>query len=72
MGYFGMDHYSPAYNFCDKIRPNEENMKEEHVKDGSQEIQTLPLFPVHCEDIHGYCNLKSNSSNYVGGGCEWC
>ncbi|KAF1861588.1 hypothetical protein Lal_00025969 [Lupinus albus] len=67
LGYFGMDQCSSAYTFIDKIRPNEETMEEEQVEDGSHEIQTLPLFPVHCEDIHGYCNLKSNSSNYVSG-----
>ncbi|OIV94838.1 hypothetical protein TanjilG_22035 [Lupinus angustifolius] len=68
LGYFGMDQYSSAYTFFDKRRQNEETMEEEQVEDGSNEIQTLPLFPVHCEDIHGYCNLKPNSSNYVGAG----
>ncbi|KAK7252961.1 hypothetical protein RIF29_37290 [Crotalaria pallida] len=70
LGYFGMDQYqySSAYGFFDKVRPTDETMEEDQVEDhGSPEIQTLPLFPVHCEDIHGYCNLRSNSSNYVGG-----
>ncbi|KAK7256521.1 hypothetical protein RIF29_29973 [Crotalaria pallida] len=68
LGYFGMDQYqySSAFSFFDNVRPTDETMEEDQVEDhGSPEIQTLPLFPVHCEDIHGHCNLKSNSSNYV-------
>lgn len=38
--------------------------EEQEEENGSPEIETLPLFPMHGEDIHGYCNLKSNSSNY--------
>ncbi|OIW11052.1 hypothetical protein TanjilG_22859 [Lupinus angustifolius] len=68
LGYYDMEQYSSAYTTCfDKIRPSGETMEEKQVEDGSTEIQTLPLFPVHCEDVHGYCNLRSNSSNYVGG-----
>ncbi|OIV92687.1 hypothetical protein TanjilG_18038 [Lupinus angustifolius] len=70
LGYFGMEQYSSPYTFLEKTRPSGETMEEEEeqqVVDGSPEIQTLPLFPVHCEDIHGYCNLRSNSSNYVSG-----
>ncbi|GAU30645.1 hypothetical protein TSUD_224010 [Trifolium subterraneum] len=39
----------------------EEEEEQEH------EIETLPLFPMHGEEINhgGYCNLKSNSSNYA-------
>ncbi|XP_027362299.1 protein WUSCHEL [Abrus precatorius] len=67
MGWVGVDPYSSAYaNFFDKIRPTEETMEEEQEEDGATEIETLPLFPMHGEDIHGYCNLKSNSSNYDG------
>jgi len=40
---------------------------EQGQENSSPEIETLPLFPMHGEDIHGgYCNLKSNSSNYGG------
>nr|QKZ93424.1 wuschel-like protein [Vuralia turcica] len=67
LGYFGADPYSSAYTFFDKIRPSGETLEEEQVEDGSPEIETLPLFPMHGEDIHGYCNLRSNSSNYGGG-----
>ncbi|KAK7266432.1 hypothetical protein RIF29_19076 [Crotalaria pallida] len=49
-----------------KVRSIDETMEEGQVEDrGSPEIQTLYLFPVHYEDIHGYCNLRFNSSNYV-------
>ncbi|KAF1874960.1 hypothetical protein Lal_00007576 [Lupinus albus] len=69
LGYFGKDQYSSAYSLFEKTRASGETMEEEEeeeqVEDGSPEIQTLPLFPVHCEDIHGYCNLRSNSSNHV-------
>ncbi|KAK7258640.1 hypothetical protein RIF29_24221 [Crotalaria pallida] len=54
LGYFGMDQYqySLAYSFFDKVRPIDETMEEDRVEDhGSPEIETLPLFPVHCEDI---------------------
>lgn len=67
LGYFGMDPYSSAYTFFDKIRPTGETPEEEQLEDGSPEIETLPLFPMHGEDIHGYCNLRANSSNYEGG-----
>ncbi|TKY70476.1 WUSCHEL protein [Spatholobus suberectus] len=66
LGWVGVDAYSSAYaNFFDKIRPTEETLEEEE-EDGAAGIETLPLFPMHGEDIHGYCNLKSNSSNYDG------
>ncbi|RDX61518.1 Protein WUSCHEL, partial [Mucuna pruriens] len=71
LGWVGVDPYSSAYaNFFDKIRPTEETLEEEEEEeeDGGAEIETLPLFPMHGEDIHGYCNLKSNSSNYHGNG----
>ncbi|KAJ1408798.1 Homeobox-like domain superfamily [Sesbania bispinosa] len=68
LGWVGVDPYSSAYaNLFDKIRPSDEILEEEQ-ENGSPEIETLPLFPMHGEDIHGYCNLKSNSSsNYDGG-----
>ncbi|KAL2348599.1 hypothetical protein Fmac_002599 [Flemingia macrophylla] len=74
LGWVGVDPYSSAYaNFFDKIRPTEETLEEEEEEeeeDGGAEIETLPLFPMHDEDIHGYCNLKSNSYNYDGN--TWC
>ncbi|XP_050109680.1 protein WUSCHEL-like isoform X3 [Malus sylvestris] len=40
-----------------------ENMTEEEYYNlqASQEIETLPLFPMHGEDIHGFGNIKSSS-----------
>jgi hypothetical protein len=39
---------------------------EEEEQEQEHEIETLPLFPMHGEEINhgGYCNIKSNSSNY--------
>lgn len=46
---------------------DQETLKEEQEEEeGAPEIETLPLFPMHGEDIHGYCNLKSDSSYYGG------
>ncbi|XP_061345672.1 protein WUSCHEL [Gastrolobium bilobum] len=68
LGWVGVDPYSSAYaTFFDKIRTTEETLEEEQEDDSAPEIETLPLFPMHGEDIHGYYNLNSNSSNYGGG-----
>lgn len=73
----GVDPYSSAYtNFFDKIRPTHEEIleeeEEEEDQNGSPEIETLPLFPMHGEDTHDYCNFKSNSSsNYNYDGTGW-
>ncbi|WJX55726.1 hypothetical protein P8452_41461 [Trifolium repens] len=67
LGWIGhhVDPYSSTNyaNLFGKIKPNEEIMEEEEQE---HEIETLPLFPMHGEEINhgGYCNLKSNSSNY--------
>ncbi|XP_058772703.1 protein WUSCHEL [Vicia villosa] len=75
LGWIGHHHHphhvdpyssSPYANIFEKITTNDEIMEEEEYENGSPEIETLPLFPMHGEDIHGgYCNLKSNSSNYA-------
>lgn len=51
---------------------HEEQEEAEHEDDddddeGAREIETLPLFPMHAEDIHGnhaFCNIKSAESPY--------
>ena len=49
------------------FRPSDlETLEEEAENIGATKIETLPLFPMHGEDIHGYCNLKSNLYNYDG------
>nr|ACJ61508.1 wuschel [Glycine max] len=69
LGWVGVDPYSSTYaNFFDKIRPTDQEEEAENF--GATKIETLPLFPMHGEDIHGYCNLKSNSYNYDGNGCQ--
>ncbi|KAG5060985.1 hypothetical protein JHK87_002014 [Glycine soja] len=71
LGWVGVDPYnSSTYaNFFDKIRPSDQETLEEEAENiGATKIETLPLFPMHGEDIHGYCNLKSNSYNYDGNG----
>ncbi|XP_054775752.1 protein WUSCHEL [Prosopis cineraria] len=69
LGWVGMDPYSNYTNFLDKVRPgDQETLKgEQEGDDGAPEIETLPLFPMHGEDIHGYCNLRSDSAYYGGG-----
>ncbi|KAG5133911.1 hypothetical protein JHK82_025099 [Glycine max] len=69
LGWVGVDPYnSLTYaNFFDKIRPSDQETLEEEAENiGATKIETLPLFPMHGEDIHGYCNLKSNLYNYDG------
>ncbi|KAJ7953116.1 protein WUSCHEL [Quillaja saponaria] len=68
LGWVGVDPYSSAYTtFFDKRRQIEETLKEVEQEEGNPEIETLPLFPMHGEDIHGYCNLKPDSAYYYNG-----
>ncbi|XP_045814051.1 protein WUSCHEL [Trifolium pratense] len=76
LGWIGhhVDPYSSSTNYANlfgKLKSNEEIMEEDEEQE--HEIETLPLFPMHGEDINhdGYCNLKSNSSNYGGAGYGW-
>ncbi|KAM0970253.1 hypothetical protein FF1_018366 [Malus domestica] len=66
----GVDPYSSPYSIFDKKSPSkqvfgdQENMTEEEYynqQQASPEIETLPLFPMHGEDIHGFGNIKSSS-----------
>ncbi|KAM1174380.1 protein WUSCHEL-like isoform X1 [Malus sylvestris] len=65
----GVDPYSSPYTIFDKkssskpVFGDQENMTEEEYYNlqASQEIETLPLFPMHGEDIHGFGNIKSSS-----------
>ncbi|XP_068307105.1 protein WUSCHEL-like [Pyrus communis] len=68
-GWVGVDPYSSPYTIFDKKSPSkqvfgdQENMTEEEYynQQASPEIETLPLFPMHGEDIHGFGNIKSSS-----------
>ncbi|CAL5324281.1 unnamed protein product [Camellia sinensis] len=64
----GADPYSSSYPFFDKRKSMEETLEEEEEEEQQQqkapEIETLPLFPMHGEDISGFCNIKPESDNY--------
>ncbi|PQQ14964.1 protein WUSCHEL [Prunus yedoensis var. nudiflora] len=75
----GVDPYSSPYTLFDKrsssrqVFGDQENMMDEedleyqeNLQD-SPEIETLPLFPMHGEDIHGFGNIKSTSDGYYSG-----
>ena len=72
----GADHpYSSSYNhFFDKrnstageIFPEEE---QELEQEDAPEIETLPLFPMHGEDMPaGFCSIKSETETFSGAGC---
>ena len=69
-GCVGVDPYSSSYStLFDKGRLMEENLgvqededeEEEEVEAGEKE--TLPLFPMHAEDINGFCNMNPYTTN---------
>ncbi|KAM4117430.1 hypothetical protein ACB094_02G124100 [Castanea mollissima] len=68
-GCVGVDPYSSSYStLFDKRRLMEENLggqedeeEEEEVEAGEKE--TLPLFPMHAEDINGFCNMNPYTTN---------
>ncbi|KAM6564726.1 hypothetical protein CsatB_024724 [Cannabis sativa] len=68
-----VDPYPSTYNTLFEKRPlddeeEEDNIEVEHHQEiHSQKIETLPLFPVHAEDING-CFSNSFKPNYSGGG----
>ncbi|PSS00484.1 Protein WUSCHEL like [Actinidia chinensis var. chinensis] len=56
--------YSPNYPFFDKRKSVEETPTEEE-QEQAPEIETLPLFPMHGNDISsGFCSLKPQSNGY--------
>ena len=44
-----------------------ESFEEEQEEEATPEIETLPLFPMHAEDITGFCNIKPESDAYYSG-----
>ena len=69
-GCVGVDPYSSSYStLFDKGRLMEENLgvqededeEEEEMEAGEKE--TLPLFPMHAEDINGFCNMNPYTTN---------
>ena len=79
-GWVGVDPYSSTYNalFEKRSIPFEEALEEENGVEyeeiHSPEIETLPLFPMHAEDINGFAN--NFKPNYSGPGTGyysgWC
>ncbi|KAH0971119.1 hypothetical protein GBA52_023275 [Prunus armeniaca] len=75
----GVDPYSSPYTLFDKrsstrqVFGDQENTMDEEDHEyqenlqASPEIETLPLFPMHGEDIHGFGNIKSTSDGYYSG-----
>lgn len=61
-------YYSSHYNFFDQKKRStfeeygftDQEQEEEAIP---TEIETLPLFPMHGEDINGFTNMKSQSDH---------
>ena len=65
-GCVGVDPYSSSYStLFDKRRLMEENLgvQEEEEEEEAGEKGTLPLFPMHAEDINGFCNMNPYTTN---------
>nr|XP_023874797.1 protein WUSCHEL-like [Quercus suber]POE83069.1 protein wuschel [Quercus suber] len=70
-GCVGVDPYSSSYStLFDKRRLMEENLgvqeeeeEEEEEDEEACEKETLPLFPMHAEDINGFCNMNPYTTN---------
>ncbi|XAR73781.1 hypothetical protein NMG60_11007867 [Bertholletia excelsa] len=55
----GADPYAPSYSFFDKRSTKEETAEEEAEDQQAPELETLPLFPMHGEDVaSGFCGSK--------------
>ncbi|KAA8531969.1 hypothetical protein F0562_006889 [Nyssa sinensis] len=66
-GWVGVDAYSSSYPYFDKRKSIDHETLEDEQEDQAAEIETLPLFPMHGEDISGYYNVKPESDNYYSG-----
>ncbi|XVF59762.1 hypothetical protein PTKIN_Ptkin07bG0302000 [Pterospermum kingtungense] len=78
-GWVGIDPaYSSSYTFFDKKRfidgiieeeqEDEDNEEEEEEAAVAPHIETLPLFPMHGEDINAFCsNIKPEVNSYYSG-----
>ncbi|XVF18017.1 hypothetical protein REPUB_Repub10bG0175100 [Reevesia pubescens] len=74
-GWVGIDpaYSSSSYTFFDQKKFIDGILEEEHEDDDEEEavhvaqhIETLPLFPMHGEDINTYCNKPEPDSCYSG------
>ena len=64
-GCVGVDPYSSSYStLFDKRRLMEENLGvQEEEEEEAGEKGTLPLVPMHAEDINGFCNMNPYTTN---------
>jgi hypothetical protein len=64
------DAYPSSYPFLDKkksydIETLDDEEQEEHDDDQVPELETLPLFPMHEENVSGgFCNMKQETESY--------
>ncbi|KAF5454556.1 hypothetical protein F2P56_024212 [Juglans regia] len=70
-GWVGIDPYFSSYTLFDPRRSMEENSggeeeEEEEEEEAASEIETLPLFPMHGDDINGFCNVSTTTSSSNG------
>ncbi|KAF8410462.1 hypothetical protein HHK36_002991 [Tetracentron sinense] len=62
LGWVGVDPYSSTYTLFDKRKSIEASEEE-----AAPEIETLPLFPMHGEEVAGFCTGKPGSDGYFTG-----
>uniref|UniRef100_A0A2N9GW18 Homeobox domain-containing protein n=1 Tax=Fagus sylvatica TaxID=28930 RepID=A0A2N9GW18_FAGSY len=68
-GCVGIDPYSSSYTLFDnRMEENiggeqEQEEEEEEEEEAVQEIETLPLFPMHGEDFNGFYNMNPYTGN---------
>ncbi|KAG2696410.1 hypothetical protein I3760_07G058400 [Carya illinoinensis] len=66
-GWVGVDPYFSSYTLFDPRRSMEENSGgEEEEEEAASEIETLPLFPMHGDDINGFYNVSSTTTSSNG------
>ncbi|KAK9284703.1 hypothetical protein L1049_023879 [Liquidambar formosana] len=67
-GWVGIDPYSTPYTLYDKRKSIDDTLEEEaEEEEEAPEIETLPLFPMHGEEINGFYNIKPQSDGYYTG-----
>ncbi|CAK9145335.1 unnamed protein product [Ilex paraguariensis] len=66
-GLVGVDPYPTAYPFLEKRKSDDGTLEEKEQEEQNPEIETLPVFPMHGDNISGFCNMKPESENYYTG-----
>ncbi|XP_059639721.1 protein WUSCHEL-like [Cornus florida] len=62
-GWGGVDSYPLSYPLCDMKKSYDETLEDEQ-EDQAPEIETLPLFPMHADNISGFCGIMPESNSY--------